>query len=112
MSLLDELRYTRALVGGRGCIVHRRAVIFEASSTFSKAQSQNKRQPVLQDQDEVMAATAEPNCVAVLNIDSLIYFNLNHHRTGNKPEWLICSQLPVQNIVSTVKQRGAQPVPL
>lgn len=42
MSLLDELHYTRALVGGRGCIVHRRAATFAASSTFSKAQSQKR----------------------------------------------------------------------
>lgn len=70
------------------------------------------RQRVLREQGVVIATSSEQNCDAVLNIDSLIYFSLNHHQTGSKPEWLIFSRLPVRSIISTVKQRGAQTMPL
>lgn len=70
------------------------SVTFTASAVFSNAQSK-KRGGVLQGEGEVITATAEHNCGAILNIDSLIYFNLKHHQTRNVPQSIIFSQMPL-----------------
>lgn len=73
-----------------GCVPHERGL---------------KRGGVLQGEAEVITTTAEQNCGAVLNIDSLIYFNLKHSQTRNVPESVIFSQMPFWSIIHTVKQR-------